>query len=59
MCTGTLSGYRTGQVRSGQVRSGVGCSLIPFELVVKRSKVLSRTQEEKDPDIQLLNDESW
>lgn len=48
MSTGTLLG-------SCMDRSGVGCSL-----VIKRSKVLSRTQEkEKDPGIQLLNDESW
>lgn len=48
-----------GQVRSGQVGSGVGCSLIPFEQVVERSKVLSRTQEEEEPDMQALNDGSW
>lgn len=46
--------------RSGQGRSGVGCSLFTFEQVVKKSEVLSRTQEkQKDTDIQLLNDESW
>lgn len=57
-CMFTLSGSymdRSGQIRAGPGRAGVGFSLLTFEQVLKRYKVLSRLQE-KDPDVQLLNE---